>query len=190
LLTRGFLTRHWRIALAKDFSKKGDPALFSATTPPCDLTPILAGLIKVMWTALSKLWIDHLATIHQTQHTTQSPITRQDLSNRVRRLHALKDRTLPGHAHYFHDDVDAFIAKAGIFSLQSYINHYTPIINASIQDSRNLPPTVARRAAVSISHHAMEEPTHRKRNRRRLLMAIVQTIRSWTNYRSTRSQPR
>ena len=187
LLTRGFLTRHWRIALHDAFVANEQ---HTHDTVP-DLTKIMAGLIKVMWSSLGQLWLNHLSTIHQTDKTIHSPVTLDDLRNHIRHLHHQRTRTLPIHQHYFIPDVEVYLAKASKASMQSYIDHYEPIIRASIQDTTHhplsttpiIPHSPSPHQSVEAStrpHPAMEEPQHRKRNRRRLLTRIAQSIRLWT----------
>jgi hypothetical protein len=64
-------------------------------------------------------------------HNHQSPLhlSRTEL---LRLIHLLKPSTLPIHAHYFHSDLDSFLSKATIHSLNSYITHYLPAIQHSI----------------------------------------------------------
>ena len=132
LFTRGFLTRKWR----EIFS---DPSLSTPTTPlqarSHELTIIISGLIKVMWRCLGNLWLDHLQTIHDTQRTRTSPVTLASLRAQVRLIHALKAQTQPIHAHYFHDDIDEYLHKSTIQSLQTYIQHYLPPILTSIKQA-------------------------------------------------------
>ncbi len=130
LLTRGFLTRRWRNALSDSLVQSAH----SATVPnDHELTSTIAGLIKTMWSGVGQLWIDHLAAIHETAKTSQSPVTPlSSLQDRVRLIHLLKPSTLPIHAHYFHSDLDSFLSKATIHSLNSYITHYLPAIQHSI----------------------------------------------------------
>ena len=105
----------------------------SQHTDDIETTTTIAGLIKTMWSCLGRLWLDHLQTVHEQNKTKQSPVTLSSLKNRVRLIHALKPETLPIHHHYFHDDVENILHNATIQSLQTYIQHYLPIIMKSIQ---------------------------------------------------------
>ena len=194
LLTRGFLTRQWHHLLhtlgkttADNMPDQDDSAI----------TKTIAGLIKTMWNALSKLWLDHLAIIHEKKSKpTRSPVTLQSLKDRVRLIHALKPETLPIHRHYFHEDIDDVLQKATTQSLQTYIEHYLPCILQSIkqrklQCSPQLPPdhptsdihssvnnphfdtpcpNTASRNPHS-PHPAQEEPTHRRHSRNRIAIS-------------------
>jgi hypothetical protein len=190
-----------------------------------ELTTILAGLIRTMWTVLSQAWLDHLRTIHQANESTQSPVTLNDLRNQVRTIHLLKEKTLPIFHHYFHRDLEGYLAKANIKSLQMYIDHYLPAIELSIQRSDDLyttcattphnlaspvPLPAAGASAATLAtiptaivpppshqsqlqpqelHKSTEEPSHRKRNCRRILTRIVRTIRKWSRSKFHNSQP-
>jgi hypothetical protein len=135
LLTRGFLTCQWRQALCDslrnhDYQKDSprDHALIGS----------IAGLIKVMWKLVGKLWLDHLQVIHETTKSHQSPVTLVSLQTRVWFIHALKPDTQPIHAHhYFHSDLKAFLQKSNIQALETYIQHYLPPIMSSIHQANN-----------------------------------------------------
>jgi hypothetical protein len=59
LFTRGFLTRKWRDLLGRS-TPSGQ-----CQPPESDITKTIAGIIKTMWGALGRAWLDHLDTIHQ-----------------------------------------------------------------------------------------------------------------------------
>jgi len=132
LLTRGFLTRQWHNLLLSTRLSTSAPTTIHI--PYSDITKTIAGLIKIMWGALSRAWLDHLAIVHEKQSKpTHSPVTLQSLKDRVRLIHALKPETLPIHRHYFHEDLDSVLTKATNQSLQTYIQHYLPCITRSIR---------------------------------------------------------
>ena len=133
LMTRGFLSLRWRQDLVTSLHHSNG----GHTPTDHEITSTLAGLIKVMWNAVGQLWLDHLATIHETTKSTQSPITLESLRSRVRLIHALRPHTLPIHAHYFPSNLDGFLQKATIQSLTSYITHYLPPIEHSINTARS-----------------------------------------------------
>jgi hypothetical protein len=146
----------------------------------------IAGIIKTMWGALGRAWLDHLDTIHQKSKCAQSPVTLESLQTRVRLIHAMKSETLRIHHHYFHEDLDRVLQKATIQSLQTYIQHYLLAILQSInqrsdqQKTLKIPsplgspiPPSPRSNHVPIlrqlrPHSAQEEPSHRKHSRRRI----------------------
>ena len=101
LLTRGFLSRKWRQLWLEDHATGTQhEAPCRPETHDHSATIFIAGLIKICWTSLSQLWLDHLATIHNTIKTTQSPVTLQSLRARSRLIHGLKPATLPIHSQY------------------------------------------------------------------------------------------
>ena len=212
LMTRGFISLRWRQDLSTSLKRSNG----GHTPLDHDMTSTLAGLIKVMWNAIGQLWLDHLATIHETTKSTQSPITLESLRSRVRLIHALQPHTLPIHAHYFPSNLDAFLQKATIQSLNSYITHYLPPIEHSLKIARSAAmsaaetspacPTPAPQSPTTdsdectspssnpspsihlyvhspTSHPAMEEPTHRKRNRRRRFTRVLQALTTWARRR-------
>jgi len=89
LITQGFLTQRWRQQELSDSIMQSSP---SATLPhDHELTSTIAGLIKTMWSCLGQLWLDHLSTIHETEKSTQSPVTLASLrDSRVRLIQALQ----------------------------------------------------------------------------------------------------
>ena len=97
------------------------------------VTRTISGIIQIMWGSLSRLWLDHLKTIHDHTKTTQSPVTLASLKDQVWLIHARQPETLPIHQHYFHADLEAFLQKATIQSLQLYIQHYLPVIKRRIR---------------------------------------------------------
>ena len=152
---------------------------------------------------MSRLWLDHLKTIHESSTTKQSPVTLSSLRTRVRRIHKLKHIAHPDHAHYFHDNIDEFIEKSTIQSLETYITHYLPPILSSIQlakESDRLPPTdlspktppsppiptfvtiptiIPSSNTSTTLHPSQEETPHRERTRRRLFSRVFQALRTW-----------
>ena len=155
---------------------------------------------------MSRLWLDHLKTIHESSTTKQSPVTLSSLRTRVRLIHELKHIAHPNHAHYFHDNIDEFIEKSAIQSLETYITHYLPLIlSSSIQQTKEteqLPPndassttppshtiptfitirTILPSSTTSPTlHPSQEETPHRKRTRRRLFSRVFQALRTWAS---------
>ena len=133
--------------------------------------------------------------------TTQSPVTLASLKDQVRLIHALQPETLLIHQHYFHANLEAFLQKATIQSLQLYIQHYLPVIKRSIRicpDSlheesvndehyelppvdSNLPSSVAHgQCPIIATHPAQAEPSHRKCNRPRILQRMRQVLIDWS----------
>ena len=162
---------------------------------------------------MGQLWLDHLHCIHDSANTSQSPVTLSSLRDRVRLIHALKSATLPIHSHYFHPDLDGFLHKATIQSLDTYIAHYLPLIMHSISQasttsppvmpypvggttmtSASVPPTSAcphppeANSNSDILHPSLEETPHRKRNRRRQLARVLQALRDWAGRRQSQSK--
>jgi hypothetical protein len=132
-------------------------------------------------------------------------VTLSDLRNQVRTIHLLKEKTLPIYHHYFHRDLEGYLAKATIHSLQTYIDHYLPAIEFSIQQSEdinnghsqfdigsiitvsandvatpNTLPTTPENPPPHTLHDSLEEPSHRKRKRRKILSRLARAIREWT----------
>jgi hypothetical protein len=118
LLTRGLLTRRWRQVLSQSITNTFPPGTLPLEH---ELTCMLARLIKTMWECVGQLWLNHLATIHETAKTTQSPVTIASLRDCVRLIHALQADTLPIHAHYFHSDLEGFLAKSSLSTPTSRI---------------------------------------------------------------------
>ena len=150
-----------------------------------------------MWGALGRLWLAHLAIVHEKKTKPfNSPVTLQSLKDQVRLIHALQPATLPCHSHYFHEDIEGVLHKATIQSLRTYIEHYLPCITRSIHLRRSRfndsqfphlpsqletldtpppqeiygqpPATTTHSLSHHTKHHAQEEPTHRRHSRNRI----------------------
>lgn len=107
---------------------------------------------------------------------------------------------------YFYHNLEDFIAKGTLYQLQSYVDKYTPVIEASIRSAAAMPPTndnnhsttaeeiyeplsihipppvtmeVLPTLDQSLVHPALEEAPHRKCNRRRTKVSEKNRI---TNY--------
>jgi hypothetical protein len=146
-------------------------------TRAVDPVVFIAGLIKTMWLEVGSLWRSHLETQHQNTQTTQSPLLRADLQSKIRQLHRLQHKVLPRHRNtYFHSNLDEYLSSATIHNLQTYIVTYRPVIMASVRAAE----TELLRALTSVNQHpisesntlnhipahsALEEASHRKRNR-------------------------
>ncbi len=215
LITRGFLSQQWRQDLSDSMLRNSQ----SAQVPTShELTSTLAGLIKTMWSGLGQAWLDHLNTIHATDKTPQSPVTLASLRDRIRLIYALKPNTLPIHAHFFHPDLEDFLAKGTIQSFTSYITHYLPAILHSVAAARSLdttppinnstppprqcpnpqrnpipvnPPAapLTERPDLVTPHPAMEEPPHRKRARRRTFHRVLWSLLLWARRRRDPPNP-
>ena len=105
-----------------------------------DPTIFFAGLIKTLWDALSKLWKDHLDLIHETATATSSPVSRSDITIRIRSLAAQQPMVLPIHrtSRYFPADLDAFLTTSSLSQLQNYVAQYGPVIQSSILQQQEL----------------------------------------------------
>jgi hypothetical protein len=175
LLTRGFVAIEWTTLLQQTLLQTS-PGV--ATSTP-DVTSMLSGLIKVMWTEVGELWIAHLAMIHEKEKTRISPVSLEAMRNRVRTIHSLKDQTLPMHHHYFHKDVEAYLQRATLQSMTTYVEHYYPVIKACVTTRELGPATEPQSHVESVIHHNVGEQSHRKRNRRRTIIhRIAAAIRA------------
>lgn len=115
-----------------------------------DPTTFLAGLIKEMWTNMGLLWTKHQEAIHRKTQCNESPVLRASLQDQVRQLHALKPQARQIHqtTTYFHRNLEEFLDKGSIFSMQSYVDRYQPVILASVRqatqpttsDTTDVPP--------------------------------------------------
>jgi hypothetical protein len=148
-----------------------------------DPTVFLAGLIKVLWLELSILWRQHHEDIHQSSTQKYSPVTISECQLRIRSLALLRPRVLSRHRDlYFHADLEAFLDRATLPQLESYLARYLPVIMASLREAEIQAAMGASFSSTSRSpssshsihstsdssvHPALEEPSHRKRNRLR-----------------------
>lgn len=157
----------------------------SASHKTSDPIIFMAGLIKTMWLELGTLWKHHLQKIHQSQEASTSPVQLADLKAKVRVLHQQRPKVLATHRdRYFHDDLERFLENATLRQLQSYIAHYQPAILSSIRsasmsqfDPTNSDPVTNLTTHEHLTQHpALEEASHRKRNRLRILGRVVQWI--------------
>ena len=154
-------------------------------------TPILAGIIKVFWTALSELWLHHLAHIHRQSDTAVSPVTTDELHNKVRWMHTFQAQLHETHPHYFQENLEDFLQTSKPAALQTYVSQYAPAIQtaldqASVTDTASTSTTTSQLTQTSSAQVIPEvfptrrEPAHRKRNRRRKVMTgITHSLRQW-----------
>jgi hypothetical protein len=156
LLTRGFLVIEWATLLQQTLLQTS-PVV--ATSTP-DVTSMMSGLIKVMWTEVGDLWIAHLEMIHEKEKTRISQVSLEAMQNRVRTIQSLKDQTLPMHHHYFHKDVEAYLQRATLQSMTTYVEHYYPMIKASVTTRELGPATEPQSHVESVIHHHVGEPSH------------------------------
>ena len=159
-------------------------------TRAVDPAVFIAGLIKTMWLEVGTLWRSHLEAQHQTTQTTQSPLLLADLKSKIRQLHRLQHKVLPHHRNtYFHSNLDEYLSSATIHNLQTYIATYRPVIMASIRAAEtellraltsvnHLPTSESTSLNHVPTHSALEEASHRKRNRLRILSWVVLWITS------------
>ena len=177
LLIRGFIAIEWTTLLQHPSPQSPQESELEALTTKGN--SIVSGAIKIFWAELGTLWIRHLETIHDKAKSHVSPVSLDAMRNRVRMIHSLKARTLPMHSHYFHDDVETYLQGATLQSMTTYVHHYFPVIQASLTTGSNLYATESIQHPHPVVHHQVEEPSHRKRNRRRtLLQRIAEAIRS------------
>jgi hypothetical protein len=165
-------------------SSSADVADYQADTlhRTVDPTVFLAGLIKVIWLELSILWRQHHEDIHQSSTQKHSPVKVSECQLRIRSLALLRPRVLSRHRDlYFHADLEAFLARATLPQLESYLARYLPVIMASLREAEIQAAMSASCSSTSRSssshsivhstdpsaHPALEEPSHRKRNRLR-----------------------
>jgi hypothetical protein len=138
-----------------------------------------------MWLEVGALWRSHLETQHQNTQTTQSPLLLADLKSKIRQLHCLQHKVLPRHRNtYFHSNLDEYLSSATIHNLQTYIATYCPVIMASVRAAEtelllaltsinHLPISESNTLNHVQAHSALEEASHRKRNRLRILSWVV-----------------
>ena len=200
----GFLTRQWRTTLERTHKKQ--PGTLSITS--AESIPIIAGAIKLMWQATGQLWLSHLETIHQSKELMLSPVTTADLQSKIRWMHTLKSQVPATLHHYFHDDVDMYLQHATPEEMTNYITQYLPAIQTakqqfnhtlhSVPDSQHSDTSSDASSTTSDTsstpsrhtdddtsrpfsrlHQVLGEPSHRKRNRRRVGTGLVQTLLNW-----------
>lgn len=149
-----------------------------------DPVVFFAGLIKTIWVEMGALWRHHQASVHQANTAIQSPIKLDELKTRVRLIQFLQPRVLVIHRSlYFPADIEAFLSTATIRQLQSYVTFYQPVIMASIRSAEKqavllplvmpLPQGQLESTTQMTQHPALEEASHRKRNRLRTLSLVV-----------------
>jgi hypothetical protein len=140
----------------------------------------MAGIIKIMWTALSELWIKHLEMIHK-QHDDSIPTTHDEtLRNKVRWMHSFQEQLSSTHPHYFQENLEAFLTQSSSLTLQSYISQYADAIQTALDGLTSSDSEPQYASDNSLDHERSEvlfpatrEPTHRKRNRRRTVMTGI-----------------
>ncbi|MFM8622826.1 MAG: hypothetical protein ACKOB3_05560 [Holophagaceae bacterium] len=104
-----------------------------------DTNVFLSGLIKLLWSDIGDLWINHLSIIHnrKEQTTIDSEETRRNLQTHVRLVQRLKSKTDPIQRNsYFPEDANEFIEKSTTKQLEQYIKAYKPIILKSVKLAR------------------------------------------------------
>jgi hypothetical protein len=89
---------------------------------------------------------------------------------------------------YFQEDLEAFLAKASVQQLRTYVVHYAPVILASIRaatakafratDSHQPPVSRLGSHPRNIHHPALEEVPYRKRNRLRIISLVARWLAS------------
>lgn len=203
LFTRGFLSIRWRFLLHatcfleyRDYSASQNdpnPYLRKSTSPPpapnFDSTPVLAGMIKVLWGEMGSLWLNHLSLIHTPAPKSSSVETLANLRSHFLLLHNLQPYvSSPQRAKCFHRHPTQFVQDASEDQIRRYIHMYKPLILADIRarepfasgSSRTTasqliqslltwsPPLSGSTDPIDLSPHpAQQEASHRTRNRLR-----------------------
>jgi len=101
-------------------------------------TIFFAGLIKLLWSDLGQLWLDHLKEVHKPDeaHPTSkhSLETRNNLQSHVSKLQTLRESTnAESQARYFLPDPAKFLSTATESSLRQYVQAYHPAIVSTIR---------------------------------------------------------
>jgi hypothetical protein len=179
LLICGIFADEWTTLLQQSILQTL-PDSAPSVQPP-DVTTILSGMIKILWSELGTCGLSIWTwLIHEKANNTRiSPVSLEAMGNRVRMVHSLKERTFPIHSHYFHDDIEGYLQDATLQSMTTYVDHYYPVIQASlITDTTFSAKGSASHTSPDIRQH-VGEPSHRKRNRRRtILHRIADAIRT------------